>query len=66
MSNFSTWIPDCDSHSPALLDCFLSSGASICSSMAFLPLGFSDHVDVSVFNNFPSDTKHDAPFNRIA
>ena len=66
MINFSTWIPDCDCHSPALLDCFLSSGDSICSSMALLPLGISDHVVVSVFNNFSSDKKHDAPFNRIA
>ena len=32
--NFPTWIPDCDSHSPALLDLFLSSDASICSAMA--------------------------------
>ena len=31
--------PDCDSHSPALLDLFLSSDASICSTVAFLPLG---------------------------
>ena len=33
--NFPTRIPDCDSHSPALLDLFLSSDASICSTMAF-------------------------------
>ena len=32
--NFPTRIPDCDSHSPALLDLFLSSDASICSTMA--------------------------------
>ena len=44
MVNFPTWIPDCDSHSPALLDFFLSSDASICSIMAFPPLGNSDHV----------------------
>ena len=36
--NFPTHIPDCDSHSPALLDLFLSSDASICSSMAFPPI----------------------------
>ena len=29
MANFPTWIPDCDSHSPALLDLFISSDASI-------------------------------------
>ena len=36
MVNFPTRIPDCDSHSPALLDLFISSGASICSTMASL------------------------------
>ena len=48
MVNFPTLIPDCDSYSPALLDLFLSSDASICSIMAFPPLGNSDHVLVSV------------------
>ena len=33
--NFPTRIPDCDSHSPAFLDLFLSSDASICSTMTF-------------------------------
>ena len=46
MVNFPTQIADCDSHSPALLDFFLSSDASICSTMAFLPLRNSDHVVV--------------------
>ena len=46
LTNFPTWIPDCDSHSPALLDFFLSSDTSICSAMAFPPLGNSDHVFV--------------------
>ena len=45
---------DCDSHSPALLDLFISSDASICSAMAFPPLGNSDHVVVSVSIDFPS------------
>ena len=35
MVNFPTRIPDCDSHSPALLDLFISSDASVCSTMAF-------------------------------
>ena len=48
MVNFPTQIPDCDSHSLALLDLFLSPDASICSAMAFPPLGNSDHVVVSV------------------
>ena len=34
MVNFPTRIPDCDSHSPALLDLFPSSDASICSTVA--------------------------------
>ena len=46
MVNFPTRIPDCDSHSPALLDLFLSSGGSNCSTMAFPPLGNSDRVVV--------------------
>ena len=50
--NFPTRIPDCDSHSPALLDLFLSSNASICSTMAFRPLVNSGHVVVSVFIDF--------------
>ena len=48
--NFLTWITDCDSHSPALLDLFLSSGARICSTMAFPPLGNS--ANVFVFGDF--------------
>ena len=46
MVNFPTWIRDCDFYSPALLDLFLSSDASICSTMASPPLGNSDHVVV--------------------
>ena len=65
MVNFPTRIPDCDSHSPALLDLFLSSDA-ICSTMAFPPLGDFDHVVVSVSIDFPSNSKLDAPFHRIA
>ena len=53
MINFPTGIPDCDSHSPTLLDLFLSSDASIYSTMAFPPLGNSDHVIVSVSTDFP-------------
>ena len=66
MVNFPTRISDCDSHSPALLDFFLSSDASICSTMAFPPLGNSDHVVVSVSIDFPSNSKRDAPFHHIA
>ena len=63
--NFPTRIPDCDSHSPALLNLFISSDASICSIMAFLPLGNSDHVAVSVSIDFPINSKQDTPFHRV-
>ena len=56
MVNFPTQIPDCYSHSPALLDVLLSSGASICSTMAFPPLGNSDHIVVLVSIDFPSNS----------
>ena len=50
--NFPTWIPGCDSHSLALLDFFLSSDTSICSTIACPPLGNSDHVVVFVFSRY--------------
>ena len=53
MVNFPTQIPHCDSHSHAYLDLFLSSDAIICSTMAFPPLGQSDHVVVSFSIDFP-------------
>ena len=57
---------DCDPHSPALLDFFLSSDACICSTMAFPPLGNSDHVVVSVSIDFPTNSQWHAPFHCIA
>ena len=66
MVNFPTQIPGCGSHSPALLDLFISSNVSICSTMAFPPLGNSDHVAVSVSIDFPINSKQDAPFHHIA
>ena len=39
MVNFPTWIPDCNSLSPAFLDVFISFGTSICSRMAFRSCG---------------------------
>ena len=62
MVDFPTQIPDCDSHSPALLDLFVSSNAGNCSTMAFLPLGNSDHIVASVSIDFPSNTKWDVPW----
>ena len=64
--NFPTQIPDCDSHSPALLDLFISSDTSIFSTMAFPPLGNSDHIVVSVSIDFPINSKQDTPFHCVA
>ena len=66
MVNFPTWIPDCDSHSPTLLDLFISFEASICSTMAFPPLGNSDHVVVAVSIDFLFNSQREAPFHCIA
>ena len=66
MVNFPTRIPDCDYHSPALLDLFISSDTSICSTKAFPPFGNSDHVVVSVSIDFSSYSQQDAPFHCIA
>ena len=65
MVNFPTQIPDCDSHSPALLDLFLSSDASICSTMAFLPLRNSDHIVILVSNDFPINMKQNDSFHYL-
>ena len=65
MVNFPTWIPDCDCHSPALWDLFLSYDASICSTMAFPTLGNSDHVFISVSIDFPVNSKRDPPNHHI-
>ena len=65
MVNFPSWIPDFDPHSPALLDLFPSSDASICSTIAFPPLKNSDHVVVSISIYFPSNSQRDGPFHCI-
>ena len=65
MVNFPTRIPDGDSRGPSLLDLFISSDASNCSTMPFPPFGNSDHV-VSISIDFQSNSKRDAPFHRIA
>ena len=66
MVNFPTCIPDCDSHSPALLDLILSSDASIYSTMASPPLGNSDHVVVSNSIDFSSNSQQIPLFHLIA
>ena len=66
MINFPTWITDCDSHSPAFLDLFISSDTSICPKMAFPPFGKSDHLVVSASINFPSYSQWTSPFHCTA
>ena len=66
MVNFPTQIPDCDYHSPALFDLFISSDANICSTMAFPPLGNSYHAVASVSIDFASNSQRDVPFHRMA
>ena len=53
---------DRDSHHPALLDLFLSSDASICSTISFSPLGNFDHVVASVSIDFLSNSQWDTLF----
>ena len=61
MVNLPAQIIDCVYHSPALLDLFLSSNASTCSTGGLLPLGNSDET-VPVSIDFPSNFKGDDPF----
>ena len=62
MVNFPNWIPDCDTHSPALLDSFLSLDTSICSTMAFTPLGDSNVVSCcEIFHWFSFELKRGFP-----
>ena len=64
--NIPTWMRYCDSHSPPLLDLFISSDASICSTMVFPPLGNFDYVVVSLSIDFPINSEQNAPFYRLA
>ena len=66
ISNDLTQIPDCVTHSPALLDLFLSSDASICSTMAFASLENSDYVVFSVSIDFSINSKPDILFHGVA
>ena len=66
MVHFPTRFLHYDSHSPALLDIFLSSDNSISSTKTFPPLGNSDHVVVSVSVDFQSYSQRNAPFHCIA
>ena len=64
MVNIPTRIPDCDSHSPTLLDFFLDT--SICSAMTSPLLENSDHLVVSISIDFPSNSQRDSLFHCIA
>ena len=66
MVNFPIRILDCESPNPALLDLFIYSYVSTCSTTALPQLGNSDHVLVSVSIDFLSYSNQDAPFHRIA
>ena len=66
MVSFSTEIPECDSHSPALLDLFISFDANICSTMAFPLLGNSNHVVVLVSVDFRSNSQQVSVLYRVA
>ena len=50
----------------ALLDLFIYSDTNICSTVAFSPLGNSNHISVLVPIDFPSHSKGVAPFHRTA
>ena len=65
-TNLLRWLTFLLAYHSALLNLFISSDASICSTMAFPSLGNSDHVVVSVSIDFPSYPQRDAPFHRIA
>ena len=62
MVNFCTRIAYYDFHTSVLLHLFISSDVIICSTMAFPPLGNSDHVVVLVSIVFRSNSKQDALF----
>ena len=67
MVSFPTWIPDCNSHSPAVLVLFLSSVAVICSTMAFpLLIGKNSDRVVSVSSDFLSNSQQSTLFHCMA
>ena len=66
MVNFCTQISDSDSHSPVLLDLFFLLTKVFVLQWLSPPLRNSDHVVVSVSNDFVINPKQDAPFHYIA
>ena len=63
MVNLTTAIAYCRSDNVTLSDFFLSSYASICSTVAFPSLGNSDHVTAAASNDFPSNSRAEVPFH---
>ena len=57
--NFPTRIPDCDSHSPVLLNTLLSS-EPIYFAVTFTPVGNSNPAVLSVSIDYPLNSKGDA------
>ena len=65
MNKKNAQIHDCGSYSPLPFGLFIFSDASICSTIAFSPLGNSDHVVVSVSIDFQSNSKGNPLFHSI-
>ena len=61
--DFSTRIPVCDTHRPALLDLFLTSDPGLSAVGVFAPHRNSDHVVVSVSVDFGVTSEKDAPYH---
>ena len=66
MFNFPTGILHCDSHSPVLLDLYISSDASICSAMPFVAWRNSGHVAVLISIDFLPNSKGNVRFHSTA
>ena len=64
--NFLIRIPDCDSHSIALLDLLVSFDSIICSAVLFQLAGNFDHFFVPVSIHFASNPIGDTPFHFAA
>jgi len=62
--DFPTRFPDRRNHSPSLLDLFLTSNSSICSTTSSSPLGNSDHVVVNIDISLSSKAALDSPIHR--
>ena len=63
MVNLTTAIAYCRSHNVTLSDLFLSSDATVCSTVAFPSLGNSDHVAAAASNDLPSNSTAEVSFH---